>query len=240
MRAIPPRAIALFAALFALIIALGVSTTALVLGSAPLGDFRGVGLVVAAIVITYLYAFLVYRIFLRVLPLQEGDIAVGTRADVAAQVNILFYLLLFNSLIRTHFIPVPLLRLVYLALGARLGRNTYSAGVILDPPLTHLGDNCIVGHDAVLYSHAIEGPRLSLAPIRIGNDVTIGATAVVMSDVHIGDGAIVSAGAIVTKGTRIGPGEVWGGVPARLIRKPELPATTMLPEPAAALRTRQG
>jgi len=68
-----------------------------------------------------------------------------------------------------------------------------------------------VGHDAALFAHAIEGTRFSLAAIHIGNNVTIGATAVVMSDVVIGDGAIVSAGAVVNKGTRIGAGEVWGG-----------------------------
>jgi acetyltransferase-like isoleucine patch superfamily enzyme len=133
-------------------------------------------------------------------------------------VNSLFYLLLFNPLIQTHFLPIPLLRLVYLALGARLGRNTYSAGVLLDPPLTVAGDNCIVGHGAVLIGHVIEGRRFALAPVRLGNNVTIGATAVVMAGVTIGDGAIVSVGAVVLKGTRIGPGEVWGGMPARCLK----------------------
>lgn len=219
MRKISPSQIATFASLLTIAVLLGIGTTALLLGSLRLGDFRGVVLVAAGIVITYLYAFLIYRLFLKLVPLEEGTIAKGSRAEFAAQVNILFYLLLFNSLIRTHFLPVPLLRLVYLALGAHLGRNTYSAGVILDPPLTFLGENCIVGHDAVLFSHAIEGDRLSLAAIRIGDNVTIGATAVIMSDVIIGDGAIVSAGAVVIKGSRIGRGEVWGGVPARLLRE---------------------
>ena len=111
------------------------------------------------------------------------------------------------------------MRLVYLALGARLGENTYSAGTILDPPLTVIGDNSIIGHDAVLFSHAIEGRKFSLNSVHIGNNVTVGATAVIMSDVAVGDGAIISAGAIVTKGTRIGAGEVWGGVPARLLKR---------------------
>src|SRR6185295_2476697 len=121
--------------------------------------------------------------FLFLMPLREGEIGLDTRDQLVAHVNILFYLILFNSLIRTHFLPVPLLRLVYLGLGARLGANTYSAGVILDPPLTHIGANCIIGHDAVLFSHAIEGARLSLGAIRIGDNVTIGATAVIMSEV---------------------------------------------------------
>ncbi len=40
-----------------------------------------------------------------------------------------------------------------------------------------------------------------------------------LGDVAIGDNAMVAANALVLKGTRIGPGEVWGGVPARLLRR---------------------
>jgi Carbonic anhydrases/acetyltransferases, isoleucine patch superfamily len=218
MRQISTGQILAFLLLFILILVLGLGTSWLVFGSLPLGDFRGIALTCAALFCVYIYAFAVYRLFLSILPLREGDIAEGSQEEFVAQVNILFYLILFNSLIRTHFLPVPLLRLVYLALGARLGHNTYSAGAILDPPLTYIGNNCIIGHDAVLFSHAIESGRLSLSAIHIGDNVTIGATAVVMSGVTIGDGAIVSAGAVVTKGSRIGNGEVWGGVPAKLLK----------------------
>lgn len=86
------------------------------------------------------------------------------------------------------------MRMIYLALGARLGAETYSAGTILDPPLTEVGARSIIGHDAVLFSHVVEGAALSLAPIRIGDDVTIGAKAVIMPGVVIGNGAIVAVG----------------------------------------------
>ncbi len=197
----------------------GILTTWLLLADIPLGDFRGIALSLCAITLIYLYAFLVYRIFLHFRPLQEGFLAQGSSEEFTAQVHALFYLLIFNSLIRTHFLPIPLMRLVYIALGAKLGKNTYSAGAILDPPLTHVGDNTIIGHDAALFSHAIEGDFFALNSIHIGNNVTIGATAVIMPDVIIGDGAIVSAGAVVSKGSRIGPGEVWGGLPAKLLKK---------------------
>lgn len=218
MRKITGQQIALFFMMFGAILALGVVTAYGLLGSLPLGDFRGVAIVVGAVVFVYLWAFVVYRVFLHFLPLKEGDLAEGSREEFAAQVNILFYLMLFNSLIRTHFLPVPLMRLVYQALGARLGANTYSAGTLLDPPLTEFGANCIIGHDAVLFCHAIEGRHFALSRIRVGDNVTIGATAVVMSGVTIGDGAIVSAGALVLKDTQIGPGEVWGGVPAKRMK----------------------
>ena len=204
--------------MFALILMVALPATWFGLGVLPLGEFRGVVVVMTAIIMVYLVALVVYRIFLWLVPLQQGELQVGSRGEFAAQVNILFYLLLFNSLIRTHFLPVPLLRLVYLALGAKLGANSYSAGVLLDPPLTFIGDNCIIGHDAVIFAHAIEGARMALASVHIGHNVTIGACAIVMSGVTVGDGAIISAGAVVRKDTRIGPNEVWGGVPARFLR----------------------
>ena len=53
--------------------------------------------------------------------------------------------------------------------------------------------------------------------VLIGNDVWIGAKAVVLSGVEIGNGAIVGAGAVVTK--NVEPYTIVGGVPARPIRK---------------------
>jgi len=218
VRKITTQQITLFFLMFGLILALGIGTAYVLLGKLPLGDFRGVTIVIGAVIFIYLWAFAVYRVFLHFMPLREGELPEGSREEFAAQVNILFYLMLFNSLIRTHFLPVPLMRLVYQALGTRMGANTYSAGTLLDPPLTEFGANCIIGHDAVLFCHAIEGRHFALSRIRVGDNVTIGATAVVMSGVTIGDGAIVSAGALVLKDTQIGPGEVWGGVPARRLK----------------------
>ncbi len=218
MRKITTSQVAVFFTLFGVAITLGVLTTKLLLGWIPLGDFRGIVLVVAGIVFVYLYAFAVYRIFLHFMPPGEGELREGSRQEFAAQVNILFYLILFNTLIRTHFLPIPLMRLVYLALGARLGKSTYSAGAILEPAFTEIGANSIVGHDAVLTGHTIEGSRFALARTRIGDNVTIGAMAVIMSGVVIGDGAIISAGSVVLKGTNIGPNEVWGGVPAKRLK----------------------
>lgn len=51
----------------------------------------------------------------------------------------------------------------------------------------------------------------------IGNDVWIGAEALLMPGVQIGDGAVIAARAVVTK--NVGPYEIWGGNPARLIKK---------------------
>ena len=45
----------------------------------------------------------------------------------------------------------------------------------------------------------------------------MGAT--VLDHAVIGEGAIVAAGALVLSGTQVGDGELWGGVPAKFIKK---------------------
>jgi succinyltransferase-like protein len=215
-----------FASLLLLACGLGVGTTMLTLATLPLGDFRGVVLVFAAIAFIYSYAIALYRAFLYLVPLKAGFLQPGSREEFSYHVYLLFYLVLFQPLTRSLFIPVPLMRLIYQALGARLGTNSYSAGTILDPPLTRVGDNCIIGHDAVLFSHAVEGDDLALAPIHIGHNVTVGAKAVIQPGVIIDDGAIVAVNAVVSKGTHVGPGELWGGIPARRLR----PAQAVKPD----------
>jgi len=207
-----------FLVLLALAGGLALGTTALLLGRLPLGDFRGIVLVLAAVTLVYAYAIVLHRGFLFFVPLRAGYLARGSREEFVYHVYLLFHLVLFQPLTRSLLVPVPLMRLIYLALGAKLGANSYSAGAILDPPLTRVGDNCIIGHDAVLFSHAVEGDDLALAPITIGNNVTIGAKAVIQPGVVIEDGAIVAVNAVVSKGTRVGRGELWGGIPARRLR----------------------
>jgi len=220
MRKITPAQTAVFVLAFTAILLLAAGSTYMLVPRAVTGSFYGVICLLVFAVLFYLWAFVIYRLSHRFLPLVEGDLPEGSREEFAYQVDTLFRLVLFYPLIRTHFIPTPLMRLVYLALGARLGDNTYSGGAILDPALTELGANTIVGHDAVLFSHVIEGAHMALHRIHIGDNVTIGAKAVIMPGVVIGGGAIVSVAAVVTKGTRIGAGEHWGGTPARLLGQP--------------------
>lgn len=54
--------------------------------------------------------------------------------------------------------------------------------------------------------------------IIIGDNVFIGANAVILQGVKIGNNSVVGAGAVVTKGTIILPNELWVGVPARFKR----------------------
>ena len=205
--------IALFTA-----VALAILTNLLLLGRIPLGDFRGVVMTASCTLFVYIFAIIVYRCGLRLMPLPAGEYANDSTDEFVYHVYLLFFLLLFYPVMRSGLIPVPIMRVFYLGLGARLGDNTYSSGIIFDPIFVELGANCIVGQSALIIPHVIEGDRLAMYPVRMGNHVTIGANAIVMADVVIGDNVIVAAGAIVGKGTRIGSGEFWGGVPARRLK----------------------
>ena len=51
----------------------------------------------------------------------------------------------------------------------------------------------------------------------IGNDVWIGANAIILSGINVGNGAVIAAGSIVTKDVE--PYSIVGGNPARVIKK---------------------
>jgi acetyltransferase-like isoleucine patch superfamily enzyme len=53
--------------------------------------------------------------------------------------------------------------------------------------------------------------------VTIGNDVWLGARAIVLDGVTIGDGAIVAAGSVVSK--NVAPYTIVGGIPAKPIKK---------------------
>lgn len=193
-------------------------TTSLLSPRFPEGDFRGVSLVAFAIIAFYVFALFVFRLFLWVFPVPSGEIGDGSRGEFAYQVYLLFYMFFFNPIMFSGLLPVPLMRVFYQCLGARMGANSYSVGVMFDPQFVEVGRDSIIGNGALLIPHVIEGSRLAYYPIRIGNNVTVGAHAVILSDVEIGDGAIVAINAVVTKGSRIPPGETWGGTPARRLK----------------------
>ena len=69
---------------------------------------------------------------------------------------------------------------------------------------------------AICFNEAPHADALSKGDIVVGNDVWVGAGAIILSGVKIGNGAIVAAGAIVAKDVPLY--SIVGGVPAKVIR----------------------
>jgi len=184
----------------------------------PPFELRTFAALLAFALVFYVVVIAVYRLFLALRPLPSGDIPEGSAAQFTYHVYVLFFLMYFYPLIRSGVLPAPLARLLYIALGARLGDNTYSQGIIHDPIFVRIGRDSVVGQSALIIPHVIERSALAHFPVTIGNNVTIGANAIILAGVTIADGAIIAAGAVVPKETSIGRDEVWGGVPARRLR----------------------
>lgn len=109
-----------------------------------------------------------------------------------------------------------------------IGRNVFiNAGChFQDHGGVTLGDGTLVGHNVVFatLNHALDPARraeMIPAPIVVGRNVWIGSNATILQGVTIGDGAVVAAGAVVTRDVE--PRTIVGGVPARMIRRIELP-----------------
>lgn len=88
---------------------------------------------------------------------------------------------------------------------------------ISDPWFLEVGENVIIGADAVILGHLGHDDEVFLGKVVIGDGAVVGMRAVIFPDVRIGSHARVGAGAIVVRGARIGDGETWAGIPARKI-----------------------
>lgn len=141
---------------------------------------------------------------------------------------------------RARISPYCRLNRVYFIGNAEIGRNvsvdqgTYiNSGLIMSGKIgkwCSLVYNVIIGpteHDPNKYTTSPSKAIRDNLPSNfvdkevdfpiIEDGVWIGANVVVLRGVRIGEGAIIGAGAVVNKD--IPPFEIWGGVPAKFIKK---------------------
>lgn len=103
-----------------------------------------------------------------------------------------------------------------------------------------IGARCAIASGVIVYTQSnqyesapevdvIEQPVV-YAPVRIGDDVWIGAGAVILPGVCVGDHAVIGAGAVVR--SDVPAWSVVAGVPARFVRDRRHRATSTEPSPA--------
>ena len=100
--------------------------------------------------------------------------------------------------------------------GTYLNRNTE---IIAWREVT-IGRHCMIGWDVIILDtdqHPMPGRGLDNRPVHIGDQVWIGARALILKGVTIGEGAIVGAGAIVTHD--VPAGATVTGPTAQVVRR---------------------
>ncbi len=88
-----------------------------------------------------------------------------------------------------------------------------------------IGDDCLIADSVHIYDHdhrfddvskTIGSQGYVTAPIKIGNNVWLGAKVTVLKGVTIGDGVIVGANSLVSRD--LPSNSICGGVPAKVIK----------------------
>ena len=111
--------------------------------------------------------------------------------------------------------------------GMKVGKSHIGGHVGFDtenPENIEIGDKCAITSGVKIITHYVhsakgKGHWYTYGKVKIGNNVHIGLNALIIQPVTIGDDVIIGAGAVVTKD--IPSGEIWGGIPAKFIKKVE-------------------
>lgn len=169
----------------------------------------------------FLFNIIFFRLILLIVPesQREGDLALNKVLEWVYDIYLTQALFCFHWITESKLFPIPIRTLLLKCLGAQLGKETYPSGCITDPFLILTGRRCVIGLGSILTSHAAAAGRVSLAKIQIGDCVTIGGNVLIYPGVKIGSNSIVAGGAVVLENQVIPANEIWGGVPAKFIKK---------------------
>ncbi len=145
----------------------------------------------------------------------ESDITIGDRTVLCSSSR-------WTALGVSH--PL-ILRTVRSGARIRIGAETgISGGSICAAVSVEIGSRCLLGADVLIVDtdfHAIEPigrrtntdwSRIGCAPVHIGDDVFIGARAIILKGVSVGAGAVIGAGSVVTRS--VPEGVIVAGNPA--------------------------
>jgi acetyltransferase-like isoleucine patch superfamily enzyme len=193
-------------------------------------EIRNEWLRVAALAAAVVPSYLLFAFLLAVFSgVTTGLLGWRTPANAALRIADLEWPLLawVRYLVITHVVRVlvgslfrasPLWTLYLRLNGARLGRGVFINSLFVnDHNLLDFGDRVVIGGDAHISGHTVEGGFLKTAHVRLGPDVTIGIGAVIGIGVEAGPGCQVGALSLAPKHAKLEAGGVYAGIPVRRI-----------------------
>ncbi|MEW6607320.1 MAG: hypothetical protein AB1414_07685 [bacterium] len=132
------------------------------------------------------------------------------------------FVLLVNVTFMDFMMLTPLNILFYRMMGAKIGnRVQINSKKLADVSLIEIGDDTVIGGDAVLICHVAERGRLKLKPVKIGSKVTVGLNSIILPGVEIGDSSIIDVCSVIRKNEKLPPKTVFSSIPAKNIRQKE-------------------
>lgn len=176
----------------------------------------------------YVYNLLLLKynnVYYSSFPKINGSLVIKNRGKVTMGKAVIF-----NSNLKSNFVGLYKPCSILVKEGAALHIDDFTgfSGVsIYCSENIYIGKNVNCGGNVSIWDtdfHPIEiharrihnVVKIKSRPIKIEDDVFIGANSIVLKGVRIGAGAIIGAGSVVTKD--VPANEIWGGNPAKFIR----------------------
>lgn len=153
------------------------------------------------------------QILLHVRPLKTGEFTGSSKEFTYWKLLTMIHYFGARSLEIWNIAPTaPLIARLF---GARIGGNTALGGLIDSPYFVSIGNDCILGHGAMVAGNMHVSGKTLLGQVNIGNETTIGFHSLVLPNTEIGSRVTIAPYSVVIPGTRIPDGETWKGNPAR-------------------------
>jgi len=119
-----------------------------------------------------------------------------------------------------HTIPSPICNAYYRLAGARIGKGVQINSINLnDPSVISIEDKVVIGGRSVINGHLVEKGQLILARVNLKKGCLIGAGTTIQPGVTVGEGAVIATNGLVGKWKNIPAGEVWAGLPVKLLKE---------------------
>lgn len=124
---------------------------------------------------------------------------------------------------QSKFIPSGLRVKMMRAAGIKIGNRSFvGCGVQIDgirPDLVEIGEHVGITAGVKILTHFYNPVDcgMYLGKVTIGNNVFIGINSLIVNSVEIGENSVIAAGSVVIRD--IPANEIWGGNPARFLKK---------------------